>query len=278
MPITKQLKRPSLLGQQISKDQLNSFLDELEVTEPTESDVLIDYINHKTSWAPNLITECSAHLEVQNQAMGTSEALLKCIALALKLELPVGAFTLTGAINLLSPLYKYVLKHNAADELIHYNQFDALAQAVKLPQEYLEEAELITNALLKYPAHPLFMSAFIELGIFFPSLSVMRKFGDSTIKTAVNYVSRDEAAHVRVGWDIIDTMRIPNASKQLAEMRRDIVAWMTSSIKVPRFNTDYWIANSDSLIETRKAEGFEFTSVGMVVAPFEMANNTLPSY
>ena len=230
---------------------------------------LLTELNKKTDWSPSIIP-FQTPTELTAQRYGVIQ---RCIALALVLEIPVGDYALEGILELDDPLFELALQSNAYDEVIHLKAFQEAAKAYGVKEELVKEAEQICNAFLSIDAHPVYAAGYLELSLFFVTLTMLRKFGASLIKTLSRDVSRDESVHVKTNWHIIDEMGLGTSSlvdRQLNKNRHDTVAWLVGNLQDKRFGLKYWINQSDQLIQTRQAEGLEWTAAAVMPAFFEM--------
>ncbi len=200
---------------------------------------------------------------------GAYRAMQKCIALAMALELPVGKWTLEGSTGLDEGM-KAALLINARDEVTHYQAFKYLQDAYQVDPQDIEEVENYRDALIDTDFHPVLLSGFTELTVFFVTLSMIRKYGSDEAKRVGLYVSKDEARHVNTNFYIMDTLGItldPWEWSLLDEIRVKIIKWLTSDLS--KADRDYWMAQSDSLRKTRKAPGLEWTKDGLIEPFFE---------
>lgn len=211
------------------------------------------------------------------QGSGPHHVLIqRCIALALALEVPVGHLALEGAEDMVDEKtlydFKRALEANALDEVTHYRAFEFAAQAYSVPPEMVEEAQEFGHRALELDEHPVYIAGTLELSVFFVTLAMMRRYGSSPLKIVVNYVSRDEAAHVRTNYTIMDTLGIRATDKSVvSQLRRDILSWLTQ--EQDESAKRYWLKQSDSLWGSRKAPELEWTGkIGTVTAFLETGN------
>jgi hypothetical protein len=171
----------------------------------------------------------------------------RCIALALALELPVGHLALDGHQSLVSDAtlegFRQALANNAKDEENHYNAFIKAAQAYNVPETLIEEVEDIAALILSMGENPIYLAGTLELSVFFVTLAMIRKHGSPTLKSVTNYVTRDEAAHVRTNFTIIDALGIlPVFPGEVNEFRVKLIEWLTSDLA--QEDRDYWLEQS----------------------------------
>lgn len=236
-------------------------------------------IGRKSNWQPARYEDTTVHPTVT----GAHNAVLKSLAIALALEVPVGEFTLAASRNFKAN-QQAALYDNATDEIVHFEALNRLALSLdensrELLSSYTEEALNFQKAILELPESPIVKSGYIELGAFLVLLSVMRRMTNlAKVKLLVQDISLDESVHVATNWNIIDANEIPWTDSRMSGIRRDIVAWCTEDIKVPKWNSEVWLEQSDRLVETRRADGLAFTKRGQTTSFFEISNKSLASY
>jgi len=249
---------------------------QLVLPSPTPESEFYSFIGRKSGWQPAKYTQSTFKVSPVN----THVAVQKALALALALEIPVGEFTLEASKREFTGEQRWALLDNSKDELVHYEALSNWASGLStsLPQEYLDEAQAMCEEFLSNVEHPVLKAGFIELGIFFPVLSIFRKFGTTSLKLLASDISRDEASHVLTNWAVIKEQEIAWDLPSLNKVRREVISWLTEDIKSSKFGADFWLAQSDSLITTRQAEGLKFTKVAQYTALFEVDNRSLAQY
>jgi hypothetical protein len=236
------------------------------------SDKYTSFIERKRKWEP-------AHGDTSNIDAYFEPTLKKAVALAMSLELPVGELTYDGSSGNFKDTEKYALIHNATDEDTHYRAFKPYEDWAS---EYLAEADNITQALLDEDQNPVFIAGYMELGIFFVSLPILRYFGNAALSTLSGEISRDESSHVLTNWALIDDYNLGSEYGKLASIRREVVDWLTCDLDDigldnPKATKDFWVNQSDSLIKKRQADLKE-TQAGQYVSFFEIPNTALGAY
>jgi hypothetical protein len=241
---------------------------------------LSKFINSKKAWKPFPIEERDE--DPISAKMGTHKCIQKCIALALALELPVGLFAMEGSglidkIKFIPDTYlndmALALEHNAIDEENHYNGFQIASVAYDVPLEYLDQVNEFRDLAMALDEHPVLMAGFLELTVFFPSLGMLRKWGSSSLKNLVQYVSRDESCHVNTNYHIVDQLGLKwNDFEAVDQLREDIIHWLTSDLKYVKEMPEYWQKVSSDLKDTRQAPDLKWTRAAMMPAFFEMQN------
>jgi hypothetical protein len=250
-----------------------------EILAPSKTSQMGQFIARKSNWVPASYQDILVHPTPTN----THKAILKSLALALALEIPVGEYTLAASQKEFKTDQCWALLDNAADEVTHFTALRNLAQALDLQSqallaEYSKVAQQFAGLIERIPEHTIVKSGYIEMGVFLVVLSLMRKFGTPQMKILVGDISRDESVHVQTNWAIIDSQDIPYTDSKLDPIRRAIVSWVTEDILARRWARSFWLEQSDRLIETRRADGLQFTAAPTTVAFFEVSNSTLADY
>lgn len=261
-------------------NELEQLLNsQIELPVPLEGSQFHKYLSRKSDWEPATYDQQQLTLDPR----GLTDATLRCLALALALEIPVGEYTLAASQREFTNEQRWALLDNASDELVHFTALRNFAmslpgECLKLLEDYQLEALHIAKTIEDCVEHPIVKSGYIELSVFLAALSLMRKFGKAPMKILVGNISRDESVHVQTNWSIIDSQNIPYTDSKLNRIRQEIVYWMSSPIKTRKWNTDFWLEQSDRLMNHRRADGLKFTSKGMSVAFFEVSNSSLAAY
>ena len=232
----------------------------------------------KRSWTPVAVTSGKL-LE------GGEDTCKRALALR-QLEIPVGSFIseaskgdlpsgtdAEGCIELLAS--------NVTDEDKHDLALNYAAAAHKVPQRFEAEAERITKEWLELDRHPVLKALIIERSVFFVLLPIFRSLGDSGLRTTSQDISRDEVTHTACNALVCQALGL-KADKKLNELRRATVAWATQGLEATNENKylsrNFWMAQSDSLYSTGKAEGLIETRASRMPAFFEIDNQNLPQY
>lgn len=258
----------------------SQILEKIGQVSPDKSEItgpLSKFINSKKDWKPFPIDQKDE--DPITAKMGTHKCIQKCLALALALELPVGLLALNGSEDLeegakLSETIRDMalsLTHNSIDEDNHYKAFELASVAYDVPLEYLDHVEHFRDQALALDEHPVLMAGFLELTVFFPSLAMMRKWGNSSLKNLVQYVSRDESAHVNTNYWIVDQLGLKwSEFEAVEELRWKIIQWLTSDLKYVKEDSAYWEKISTNLRDTRQAPELQWTKAAIMPAFFEM--------
>ena len=269
------LSRNMPTSQELLQELTQLLSAQQELPKPTEGPYL-EWINRKSNWVPAQY----APQELKVNPANTHKVLQRCLALALELEIPVGLYTLEASRREFTPEQKWALLDNATDEVTHYQALTNWVTSLTsgIPIQYLDEARQIREQIQEVPEHEVLKSGYVELGVFFVVLSLLRKFGGTTLKLLAQDISRDEAQHVLTNWSVIDHQGIPYSTSVLNGMRRDIVSWLVHDLRSSSYGPDFWLQQSDNLVATRSAEGLSFTKAGMYTAFFEVSNQSLAAY
>jgi hypothetical protein len=231
-------------------------------------------LDRKTSWKP-----AEMEYEPISEDYGRLVTLQKAIALGLALELPVGDFTLSASKGDLPTEQGVVdlLIANSADEDTHYAGFLSAERAFGCPEKFKQEANQLAELVINHPDHVVTKSGYLELGVFFVTLPMMRKLGSVGLKLLSENISRDEAIHVSTNFLIIDQLGL-KISQSLDKLRIDVVEWVTSELTLPGMGRAYWRRQSDKLVANRQAPELAWTKAGQSAAFFEISNKNFGKY
>lgn len=231
-------------------------------------------LDRKTSWSP-----APMEPEAINYEDGRLDTIWKAIALGLALELPVGQFTLSASKGDLpnDPAVIELLLSNTHDEEVHFAGFQAAERAYGCPTHLKEQANEIAQLLIEHPDHTVVKAGYMELGVFFVTLPLIRKLGDVGLKMLSENISRDEATHVATNYQIIDQMGL-KASQSLSNLRVTIINWLTEDLKIAGMGRQYWLRQSERLVLNREAPDLSWTKVGQTPAFFEISNASFSRY
>lgn len=256
---------------------LSSTLDSYKIDRPSKPTEFTGFIDNKAAWIPPSFERA----EIKDVPEGVRNAAYRALALALALELPVGEYAVQSSRREFTQDQKWALLDNSKDELTHFqaltNYVNALPDA-QIVYDMIPLADQFRQAIEATREHPILMGGFTELGVFFTILAFLRKFGGTSMKLLVQSISRDESMHVRVNFGIIDEQKIPYEFSKLNKVRRDIIAWIFSGIRSDKYNLDFWMRSSDSLIATRQDVNLSYTAKAIMPAFFEIGNPNLPKY
>lgn len=210
---------------------------------------------------------------------GVPETLEKIIALALKLELPVGEWIgeATKREFNIDPIARELLLSNISDETVHYKAFNYAAEDYLINQSYLDEADNFFKAWNTGNFHPIEKACYAEVGVFLVSLAVMRIFGGETLCTLAGNVSRDEMRHVATNKGILSDMGYNFTEyTSVNKLVDETLSWMLSDLKVPGMGKDFFMQQSKLLIKDGYApELEELTNGAEDVSSFESPNYIL---
>lgn len=246
-------------------DHIRTFKDRFSLEDNEYSRL----IAKKREWEPSKVSPF--------EPGSISEARLDCLkrltALALRLELQVGDWV-TSALPTVPDSARYALCHNAQDEITHDQAFNNMAEGLGgIPEKYLQEAEYMRQ-MVQEMNHPLMMTAYLELSVFFVTLTMMREYGNHSIKLLMSDIARDEAAHVRLHWHLSDQMGL-KPTAQMDKARQEIITWLYPT---PGRTQQKWLDNSDKLASTRTAPDLTWTKAALAVAHFEVPNESIARY
>ena len=244
-----------------------------------------------TFWVPqriNQVIPClfgDETLKVQDEWQ-VLPALQRCIALALQLELPVGAwvgtFTKTEDAKI-SSFLKTLLLSNIKDETFHYQGFVFASEALPLPQEILDESVLIAKTWDTADLVSIAKSGYAEMGVFMVSLAILRLLGGAELARLAQEVSKDEFRHAATNRAVMQSLGINLHSPEtkIQKLMEDTVAWLVGDLHVPDkelcedfdFNVNFLLESSKELVAegtARRLNGLMDYQVHQL--PFELSN------
>ena len=232
----------------------------------------------KRTWTPVAVTPGTL-------LKGGEETCKRALSLR-QLEIPVGSFIeeaskgdlpsgsdAEGCLDLLAS--------NIADEEKHDLALNYAADAHKVSARMDAEGAHITKQWLELDRHPVLKALIIERSVFFVLLPIFRSLGDSGLRTTSQDISRDEVTHMACNALVCKDLGLAS-DKTLNNLRRATVAWVTQGLDATNENKylsrNFWMAQSDSLYATGKAEGLIETRASRMPAFFEIDNQNLPQY
>lgn len=229
----------------------------------------------RTNWTP--VTPAGKEYLVDE----ASTILSKALALR-ALELPVKDFINDGLSKKEAELIgiegKKCLIRNTEDEEKHDL---ALNNCVKVCSNYdsiyESEVKLLVKAWIDHPDHPITKAATLENGIFFLILPLMRRYGNTSLRTTSIDISSDEVNHVQ-SHRYAATQMNQKVSPSLDTLRKATVAWIVDGFKFEHLTADTLMKASNNLMYRGVAPELEFTQSYSVPAFFERRNDTLPYY
>jgi len=229
--------------------------------------------------------------DVCEEHWGVDIAVHKVLALALQLEMPVGAwigdFTLKETLRIPDEAIP-LLKSNIKDETFHDKGFRLAAEVYPINPVLYQQAEYIGSLWLENSATTLQKACFAETGVFLCSLAILRLAGGKHLAKLAEQVSRDEARHVATNRGLLEALGdsctvLPSALKKLVP---DTVAWISESLNIPGsaicedfdFNQKFLLASSKELIEEGTAQRLDsLMNYATHTLPFEVSNKSLYS-
>ena len=245
------------------------------------NDLLTNRLNYKNGksrgleWKPVKMP----YTPIDYDQEGVPETLEKIIALALKLELPVGEWVGEATKKEL-PIHdvaKDLLLSNIADETVHYKAFSFAAEDYLTNQKYLDEADVFLKAWDTGNFHPIEKACYAEVGVFLVSLAVMRIFGGETLCTLAGNVSRDEMRHVATNKGVLADIGYDfTEHTSVNKLVDETLSWMLDDLKVPGMGKAFFMKQSKLLIKDGYSPALErLTNGAEDVSNFESPNYIL---
>lgn len=229
--------------------------------------------SRKRTWTPVRMTAGSIHPEAH-------DVVLRALSLR-SLELPVGDFITQACRREIPDAARELLLSNVADEERHDIALNYAADVHK-PDHYDAVGYFFATEANLHPDHPVLKAMVLERSVFFVILPMFRFLGDAGLRTLSADISRDEQVHVATNSFVCRDLGL-TFSDSLAKLRREIVEWVTAPLNDEHpenryLSRNFWLEQSDSLLYTGKAPGFDETKRARMPAFFEHSNNNLPSY
>lgn len=170
----------------------------------------------------------------------------RIIALALTLEMPVGAWVgeATRRELPISETAKKLLLSNIADETVHDRAFRECAKVYPVSEQTLAEAQTIGQTWQDLPDHPLHKAGIAENGMFLATLAVLNLCGGHSLASVSAKVSRDEQRHVATNRSILGEIGIDmyKPGSAIESLRVQTVDWCFRDFKVNDLGIDKdWI-------------------------------------
>jgi hypothetical protein len=240
-----------------------------------------DLFVRKQRWTPSGAVS-------QPVTSGAEQTLGRCTALRL-LEIPVGNFIQEATRRDLpvSPETMELLVDNIRDEDVHDQALQTLSDSWNLTSEQdTETARQFLATALELEDHPVSIARVLEVSIFFVILPIFRYLGNASSRAISADISRDERVHVETNTRICQALGI-QPSRQLKRLRREVVAWMTEGLdcgdalpegKKQYGSSDFWLRQSDKLLEEGRAPELRETRRSTVMAFFESPKVIQPLY
>ncbi len=247
--------------------------------------------NVPTFWVPrklNKIEPCLFGDETvpAEESWNVEDALHRCIALALQLELPVGewvgAFT-NNEKNRLSEEVDILLKTNIKDETMHYRGFKFASEALGLRQDVINESKLIGEAWDRLPAHTIAKAGYAEMGVFMLTLAILRLTGGTELADLSQRVAEDEFRHVATNRGVMTDLGLSPASPSpdIQKLIDETLEWVVGDLHIPAdelcedydFDLSFVLESSRELVEDGIAKRLnDLLDYQVHCLPFEQPN------
>jgi hypothetical protein len=243
-----------------------------------EASPYLHLLQRKRSWTP-------VKVDTGQLVLGGEEVIKRSLALRC-LEIPVGDFVSDAMKGDLpqgteSEGVKQLLLSNVQDELKHDQALDYAAKAHAVPAAFEAEAQKIKQAWLELDRHPILKALILERSVFFVLLPILRRLGDTGLRTTSQDISRDEQVHVCANALVSQALKL-EPDRQLNQLRQNTMAWVLQSLAPNPTNhllsRNFWMGCSDSLYSTGRAAQLADTRSSRMIAFFETSNMNLPEY
>ena len=228
----------------------------------------------KRSWTPVAMTAGRLH-------PGAEKVIHRALALR-HLELPVGQFITAGCKGDIPEASRVLLQSNVVDEARHDEALTYAAQVHTPTPGQERDGWAFTDAVVRHPDHTILKAMVLERSVFFVLLPMFRFLGDAGLRTVSADISRDEQVHVAANSVVCAELGL-KVSPSLDKLRRDIIEWVVAPLMLDHpenryLSRSFWVDQSDHLLYTGKAPGFDETKRARMPAFFEHNNQNLPQY
>lgn len=231
-------------------------------------------------WKPQTLT--ATPLPIQTD--GVPEVIERILASAIVLEVDVASYLGEGwksdirGKNSIPEVAEKLIESNIPDESVHLSQFKKAIAVYPVREQYLREAEQISQAWQDDEAHPLLKATLLEIGVFVPcSLPVLLRVGGLSLGWVGQKVSQDEQRHQAVGRAVCNRLKLDSykPSQSLQELRESTVRWIMGNgyLKRWQYGVEWFLEQSDIVVSGEVApELSRFTRVPRYTPPFETEN------
>lgn len=252
---------------------LTAKLNQWTNTIATEHDIFFEYERTRQLWEPAyVVKDNSSKLGNQDEI---DNAMSRAIALALELELPVGAFirAMFEREDEIPQSARQGLIKNIEDEEKHYQAFKNISLTYVSSEEDKAEAIKCRKVLLHFKAHPLQKSRDLETILFIPLQSMMRYYGSQSLERVIASVSLDEYRHLQYNWELSEMLNV-GFNEELENLIKNIAQWMFEPLKNTKINRNFWNKTTQEMAEDGRCEDLEnLMCYGIKTAPFEVSND-----
>lgn len=215
---------------------------------------------------------------------GIPEALERVLASALVLEIDVAQYLAEGWKSDIKgkdtvPEYaEKLIESNIPDESVHLAQFEYAIAVYPVRQQYLDEAQQLSQAWSEDENHPLIKATLLELGVFVPcSLPLLLRVGGLSLGWVGQMVSQDEQRHQATGRAVCSLlgMNPHKPSSSLQKLREETIRWIVGDGYIKRWGYSVeWFLQQSNLVTAGGVapELSRWTNVPRYKPPFESEN------
>lgn len=198
----------------------------------------------------------------------------RCTAIALNMELPVGAFIRALMEREDVPLEaRNGLFKNILDEEKHQRAFSLIADAYKPDECDLVKANNFRKALVSGSSHPLAKARDLETILFIPLQICMRVYGTQSLERLINWISIDEDRHIKYNWEVSAEINI-GLDTSLSQDILSIAAWVFEPLKEAKYNQAFWLKTAKDMANDGYSSDLQsLCDYGIAKAPFEIQNS-----
>lgn len=231
-------------------------------------------------WTPQPLNAVKLPIESD----GVPEALQRVLASSQYLEIDVAQYLAEGwksdirGKNKIPVFAEKLLESNIPDESVHLAQFEYAIKAYPVQQQYLDEAQQISQMWADNDSHPLLKATVLELGVFVPcSLPLLLRVGGLSLGWVGQMVSQDEQRHQATGRAVCSLLGISpyKVSNSLDELRRSTIRWIMGDSFIKRwgYGVEWFLGQSEIVSRGAIApELSKWTNIPKYKPPFESEN------
>jgi hypothetical protein len=204
------------------------------------------------------------------------ECFQRMVAVALELELPVGAFIRSllereadVPIEAKSGLYKNIL-----DEEKHQDAFIKIKQTYTPNQLQETIASRFRKQIISSKSHPLVKARDLETNLFVPFQICMRFFGSQSLERIINWISIDENRHIQYNWEVSAALNI-GLDTDFNQICGEVAEWVFDPLESFTQDKVFWLDTVYDQMEDGYSERLaNLVNYGTPKAPFELRNST----
>jgi hypothetical protein len=231
-------------------------------------------------WKPQTLTATPLPITTDN----VPEILERILASAIVLEVDVASYLAEGwkadikGKNSIPEVAEKLIESNIPDESVHLAQFKKAIAVYPVREQYLREAEQLSQQWQDDEGHPLLKATLLEIGVFVPcSLPVLLRAGGLSLGWVGQKVSQDEQRHQAVGRAVCNRLKLDSykPSVSLNALRKSTIRWIVGDgyLKHWKIGLEWFLEQSDLVVSGQIAPALsKWSNVPRYRPPFESEN------